>query len=232
MDKETLVLQLRKMDLEHATDGDGGYALVRAVLTLSDSLDDESRRCLWDVLTDLVMRRDKTLWGVALEVMIQKNQGGERLLIALSSGVEDAEWRDQIVLGLLRLAWQPATTYCAKYIGRALSNGRRTVLPLLAALSRVNIKMCVDMASSYFAGALIQEGGSEVHRGYIPAFVRNFLEVDKSIFRDLIERTSRQNAVAGEKLRTLFDGCLSLPAYSREYGVEVIAALRGEINDA
>lgn len=234
MNKEEMVRQLRKLDLEHAEDGDGGYALVRALLAFSVSLDDENRQCLWDVLMDLVVQRDRTLWGVALEVLIQKNQGGERLFIVLSSDAEDedVEWKDQIVLGLLRLAWQPAVADCAKYIGRALSSGRRTALPLLAALSRVNADICVGMASSYFASALMRESGSEVYRGYIPAFVRNFLEVDKEIFRNLIEKTSKQNAVAGERLRRLFDSCLSLPAYSREFGVGVIAALRNEINNA
>jgi hypothetical protein len=63
--------KLRALDLSHREDGDGGYALVGEVLQYAGTLSASDQDLLRRELLQLVDVQDRTMWGVALEALIQ-----------------------------------------------------------------------------------------------------------------------------------------------------------------
>lgn len=231
MDKTTIFNHLRQLDTAHRNDGDGGYEIVRMIRDLARSIDKESCDILWSALLELVAQRDEKLWGVALETLVQEHpdQVATKLSYLLNINDHSDEWKDQIVLALLRLAHQPAAPECVDYIRTALKKGRRAVLPLLAALCRVDIEICIELSSEYFSHTFKSDDLVEKNRGYIPAFVRYFLEVDAHLLHRLVVQTKALNSNSGRRLAMILDNCLDRPAFAREFGQIKITALRQEI---
>lgn len=231
MADSSLHQRLRALDVAHRSDGDGGYELVRTVASWAESLSSEDRDRLRTELLDLVAAKDSMLWGVALEVLVE--EGTDEVaaeLSRLATGNDWGEdWNDQLVLALLRLGHVPSAEYCVRYVERALSGERRTALPLLAALCRVDVDACLRLSAAYFEGALASEDDAETHRGYIPAFVRNFVEVDDSLLWRVIERTSAAAPRSSARLAAMIDDCLGRPWISRELGDARVARLRERI---
>lgn len=231
MHKSEILQQLRKLDTAHRDDGDGGYALVRAIKDWATLLDPIGQENLWSVLIELVTQQDSTLWGVALEVLVQEHpsEAAAKLSYLVELSDREEEWKDQIVLALLRLGYRPSAAYCVSYIRTALADDRRVVLPLLAALCRVDIEACLSLSASYLGRVFKSDELAEKHRGYIPAFVRNFLEVDERLLRQLIERTKMADPHSASKLTAMIDDCLARPVFTREIGEAKVTVLRQAI---
>lgn len=231
-ESELIFDRLRQLDIDHRDDGDGGYGLVRAIRNFAQSLDMENRESFWDILFTLVEQQDATLWGVALEVLVQENlpEEGGRLSSLLGDDNRTDEWKDQIVLAVLRLSHLPSAPMCVSHIRGALQKGRRTALPILAALCHVDAEACITLAAEYFGRVADSDDFFEKHQGYIPAFVRNFLEVDERLFRRLLERINAINPAAGEQLVQMLEKCLARPFFIQEIGRKKIVTLRESIS--
>jgi|GEM_PF-2360145 hypothetical protein len=232
MDAKTDTLaKLRQIAFAHGTDCDGGYALVRGIRDWAATLDQVSKELLWIVLVDLVIQQDAALWGVALEVLVQENprQAAEKLSCLLELRGRREEWTDQVVLALLRLRYRPAAARCIDHIQSALLVKRRSILPLLAALCQVDRETCINLASLYFAQTLVSDRDSEEHRGYIPSFVRNFLEVDDGLLYALVERTKKIDTSSATRLVRMIESYLEQPFFIREIGEAAVARLRDKI---
>jgi hypothetical protein len=231
MDTIAILQHLRKLDTAHWNDGDGGCALVRAIKDWAALLEPRDRETLWSVLIDLVAQKDSTLWGAALEALVQEHPGeaATKLSYLVDLSGRSEEWTDQIILALLCLGYQPSAAYCVSYIRAALENGRRAVLPLLAALCRVDVEACLSLSAAYFEGLFKSGDLAEKHRGYIPAFVRNFLEVDEGLLRELVERMKKVDPASSSKMAAMIDDCLAQPWFTREIGESKVTALRRAI---
>ena len=233
MDRERILQKLRELDIAHRDDGDGGYALVDTIKDWAETLDSGSRKSLWDVLLELISTQDPTLWGVSLEVLLRENpdKAATQLnhLINLNNNNRSTEWKDQVCLALLRLRHKASRGNCVNHIHRALEDKRRNALPLLAALCQVDAEACLNLSATYFGNVLISDESVQKHRGYIPAFIRNFLEVDAHLLRRLVERTKAGNVSSGNKLAALIDEYLARPAFAHEIGQEKVTALRAEV---
>jgi hypothetical protein len=232
MTKFELIEHLRHLDVAHREDGDGGYTLVREIRRWIKEVDKSAREVLWDILLELVYKQDRTLWGVALEVLIQENppQTGEKLVTLLNKYNYNVEWKDQIVFALLRIKHFPSIAACISYIQVALDDKRRTILPLLAALCVLDKDACLKIASCYFGEVLKSAEIAEKHRGYIPSFIRNFMEVNEILISNLISRTRLIDNISAARLASMIDDYLALEAYQREMGREKIQALRKKIS--
>jgi len=231
MDTTEVLQHLRKLDTAHRDDGDGGYALVRAIKDWVPLLERGDQEILWDALIELVTREDPTLWGVALEVLVQEHPGDSatKLSSLINLTERSEQWNDQIALALLRIGYKPSTAYCVSYIRTALTDDRRVVLPLLAALCRVDVEACLSLSATYFGRVFKSDELAEKHRGYIPAFVRNFLEVDERLLRQLVERTREIDPSSSSKIAAMIDDCLARPVFTREIGESEVTALRQTI---
>lgn len=231
MDKTTIYHHLRQLDAAHRNDSDGGYELVRMIRDLAQSYGKENRDTLWSVLLELVIQQDQTLWGVALETLVQENpdQVAARLSCLLNVNGRNDEWKDQIILALLRLAHQPAASEYVNYIRAALKKGRRAVLPLLAALCRVDTEICIELSSEYFSHTFNSDDLVKKNLGYIPAFVRYFLELDARLLHRLVVQTKALNSDSGRRLAIILDDCLARPVFAREFGQTKVTDLRQEI---
>ena len=117
----------------------------------------------------------------------------------------------------------------ASYIRTALTDDRRVVLPLLAALCRVDAEACLSLSATYFGRVFKSDDLAEKHRGYIPAFVRNFLEVNEPLLRQLVERTKMVDPSSSSKMAAMIDDCLARPGFAREIGESKVTALRQAI---
>jgi hypothetical protein len=232
MTKVELIEYLRHLDVTHREDGDGGYRLVREIRSGIKEVDGSSREMLWNILFELVSNQDRTLWGVAIEVLVQENppQIGEKLATLLDKYDHNIEWKDQIVFSLLRIKHFPSIAACTRYIQIALDDKRRTILPHLAALCPLDKETCLKIASCYFGEVLKSAEVAEKHRGYIPSFIRNFMEVNETLINDLISRTRLIDSISATRLASMIDDYLALEAYQREMGREKIQALRKKIS--
>ena len=233
IDKIAILNSIHGLDIIHRNDGDGGYELVHKIRELVSSFDEESKGIFWNVLLELVEHQDKTMWGVALETLVQENpdQVAEKLSHIFNASHNDNEWKDQLVLAMLRLAYQPAAPKCVEYISASLQNGRRAVLPLLAALCRVDTGNCIKISSEYFSRILQSIDLIEKHEGYIPAFVRYFLKVDEHLLCQLVEQTKKLKSTSGKQLAVMFYKCLARPSFVREIGKSKVDSLREELGN-
>lgn len=224
--------QLRQLDISHRTDGDGGYEFVSSIRDYAKSIDNEDREILWDVLFRFVEKQDSTLWGVALEALVQENPPriASRLNSLIDSTERVDEWKDQIALAVLRLSYKPAARKCLNYVRFALQKQHRAALPVLAALCHVDAEACIALAADYFGRAGKFNDFTERHQGYIPAFVRNLIEVDDRLLRTLVERTTSINSSAGKKLVEMLKIYLEKPFLVKDVGWKKIAALRDSIS--
>lgn len=198
---------LRQLDIVHREDGDGGYTLVSAIRNWMHTFTLNDREALLDVLVEMVAQKDPTLWGVSLETLVEEGsvQTSNKLASLFERTDQDAEWNDQICLALLRLSYLPLTHDYVRYIKLALDNDRRVVLPLVAALCRVDPDACLTLSANYFSRVLLTEQSTEKHRGYIPAFIRNFFETDKSLLVRLVEMVKLIEPLSAKKLDIIID---------------------------
>lgn len=231
MIRSAIIQHLRDVDVAHRDDGDGGYALVTSIKKWVKELDTKSRELLWNVLLEFVANQDRTLWGAAVEVLVQENPShlGDRLTYLLENVNHGDEWRDQVCLALLRIKHQPAAANCAQHIKMSLDKGRRVVLPVLAALSHLDAEKCLSLASEYFGRVFTSGLLADKHRGYIPAFIRNFLEVDENLVSQLVGRLRFIDASSASRLASMIDECLTREIFEREIGRARIDGLRNKI---
>jgi hypothetical protein len=219
------------MDIDHRADGDGGYAFVRELRTFLTSLDSRGRNDLRHVLLGLVIDRDANLWGVALEVLIQ--EGASEIAPVLEREVrtkaQPIEWQDQVVLALLRIGWKGGADIYRSYVRAALKENRRAILPILAALCRVDPQVCLEIASGYFADKLSEEDQAKKIERYIPAFVRNFVEVAPDLLVGLVRRTKTLQKPAAERLASMINEYLSKPFIVTEIGEQMSQQIIREI---
>jgi hypothetical protein len=181
--------KLRALDLSHREDGDGGYALVGEVLQYAGTLSASDQDLLRRELLQLVDVQDRTMWGVALEALIQG--WDSRVAVDLDSLLQrrehSDEWKGFILSALLRLGYQPIAKDGTNYISQHLKAGDDTVLPILAALCKVDADRCLDMTGCFFIDQF-SRGRLEDLTGYMPAFGSNFLDVDANLLVMLVRK--------------------------------------------
>ena len=100
MIRDRLAERLHALDAEHEEDGDGGYALVGAIIEWIHSLSDKERAAVWQILLDTVESEEPTLWGVALEVLAREKPRNVLIELAASLKVKGI-WTS----GKTRLSW-------------------------------------------------------------------------------------------------------------------------------
>lgn len=231
MTKSDIIQQLRCWDNAHRFDKDGGYGLVRVIRRWASELDVKNHDTLVGALLELIFNQDETLWGVALEVLVEEDsqQVGDKLANMLEQSNLGGEWKDHIVLALLRVKHYPSITNCIKHIEMSLDNDRRLILPVLAALSHLSTETCLMLAARYFGRVLKCAPSVDRHRGYIPAFIRHFVEVDEKLVDELISRTRLIDHTAANSLVAMIDDYLARGVLQREVGHEKVKNLRRRI---
>lgn len=227
MTKSEAKQRLLRLQQEHEADRDGGYDLVTAVRRVQDELSPEDRAVLTEILGDLA-RAEQRLWGIALEALVQSGDreqvfalGGE-----IASTTHSDEWKDRVVLGLLRVGEQRLREPIVAYLRASLNNRRSLTVPTLAALSRIDRETCLELAVGFFEDAHVKKLNVD---GYIPAFVSNFVEVDDAMIGELIGRLRARRMDAGQSLAASFDEWLSKPWTLKELGAERVGRLRGDL---
>jgi hypothetical protein len=160
-----------------------GYAFVRAIQAYRQSLTHAEQECLRDVLFESLTHEDPQLWGVALESVIREAAPDtpDRLMHVFAGSEHSVEWKDQVILGLLRLAYKEALLLSLAHITAGLEQNRLAVLPLLAALCKVDANHAVRIAAQYLGTHLGSEAQAVEIRGYIPAFVRYSVQTDRDL---------------------------------------------------
>ena len=223
------------LEAQHRSDVDGGYALVASIREWANTLDPDSRNELQTILLKCVLNEDADMWGVALETLV--HVGDDRITETLFNGLgrksTSDQWPRDVFLALLRLGYAPVATQALEFAKTRLFQDRQTnVLPVLAAICKVDREGCLTVASSYFANALKSPESTEEHRGYIPAIVSNFLDVDEGLLRELIQRTKTMNRNSATRLVELLEEYLMRPYFIDEVGVVRASALRQQIRSA
>lgn len=222
--------QVRALAASHAADRDGGYALIDDLTELLGKASGQQKHELEAFLLDLVLTRDPSLWAVALEALVEGN--AQATAAALYESLHDnqpAEWRQLVTHALIRMGYRPGRQAYLRYIGEELRHGEPSALPLLASFARLDANTSLEIAAGYFADALADEREVARVKGYLPAIVRAFAEIDPELAGRLVEATGSRRAAAGERLRELVGEYLAKGFVEPELGRTAVLSMRRSI---
>ena len=224
---------LRALDEIHREDGDGGYALLAEVVKYARALSKEDRIKLSRELLHLVVSQDRTMWGVALEALVQEWNGEitSKLAGLLNNGQHSDEWDAHVLMALLRLQYQPIGLRANVHISRRVSARDLTVLPLLAALSNVDAQRCLDLSTPFLID-VISAGQIDRLMGYISSVVSHFLDVNPHLPALLTERIAECDADIGFRIAELMCEYLERPYVATRLGQSQADLLKKEIRTA
>lgn len=233
MNKEKARESILRLNDAHESDHDGGYALVDALKHAHNAIEPEGRGAFTEALADFVRGEDPGLWAVALETLVQleANAEVESLGKEIALRTRDEKWKDNVVLGLLRLGHSQFRDAIIKHVGASLGAPRNLTVPIVAALCRIDRCACLETSSAYFESAHVDGREGDVE-GFIPAFVRNFIAVDDALLSELVRKVAGKNPEAGRWLGQSLNQYLSKPWMLEELGDERCGRIRAAISAA
>lgn len=216
---------LAEREKAHQGDRDGGYALVRDLLEVLGGVDEPGRRSARARLLAWVDARDPRMWGVALETLVQEGSADTppALEARLRSGEHDGEWREQVLLALLRLRYAPARDLYAAHVEAGMREGRPFVLRLLQHLYALDRERALALSARYFGEHL--PGQEDELKGFAQGQLTALAELDESLVPELVRRTSAVRPLAGRRLARLFAGNLEMPWLRERIGADRAARL-------
>ena len=233
MDKEEVRRWIRRLNDEHENDHDGGYALVDALKQAQKQVEPKSQGLFAETLAEFVRAEDPELWAVALEALVQL--GSRREVASLGQEVtqstRDQKWKDNVVLGLLRLDQGEFRDAIIKHVRGSLESPRNLTVPIIAALCRIDRAACLDISSTYFEAAHAGQRVRDVE-GFVPAFVRSFLAIDDHLLAELVRRVGGVRPEAGRWLARCLADYLSKPWVVEELGDDRSTSVRADIDAA
>lgn len=218
--------QLRDLDAKHQDDGDGGYALLAALRRYRHRLSDDAERLLRDELIRLIEQEDATLRGVALEALVQEwgSDVAQQIATALGRSHPTSEWKGQLLFALLRLGYSSIEEQAVEYISEKLLAGDRSILPMAAALARINKTQCLLITAMAIVNE-ITRGNADKLEGYVPAIFRSFVEVDLYMVPRLVQAVGKKDVYASQVLTSMLLGYLSRDYVQEEVGGSTIDQL-------
>ena len=168
------------------------------------------------------------MWGVALEALVEIGDREQVAALAkdIRSGAFGVEWKDNVVLALLRLGQTQFRNVILEYVQNSMASPGPLTIPLVAAVCRVDRKACLESAAQLFADAHATNRNVD---GFIPAFVRNFLAVDEQLLAELVAKLPARQPGAGRWLAERFETHLSKPWMVRELGSTRVSNLCREL---
>ena len=228
--REYILQQINQLEDRHRNDNDGGYAFVDDVERLFNSLSAKEKQLLIDALVDLVDKQDANLWGVAIESIVrcQSASAGEYLFQLTKNKKRNYEWFDQIFLALVRLGYKDPSKEIVKYIENGLKSERNAVIPILAALCRIHLVDYIRLASRFLIESINKN--PKLVESYSSAFLRNIIEEDEKILRDLLESIVYEDKTAAKRISNIFEDYLDKPWIQNEFGSDHAKLLKRQIN--
>jgi hypothetical protein len=199
--------------------GDGGYALVGEVLAYTERQNEVDRQAVCNDLLRIVGARTEKIWGVALEVLTQRwgSDISKQLAALLEANSHGSEWEGQVLLSLLRLRYKPISERSVSYITRQLNIGDDTVLPVLAALCKVDPGKCVQITTEFFV-VQFRTGHFDKIEGYACSFVRHFLDADPNLISLLVFEVAKTDKQAASRIATSFREFIRRPYMAAQLG--------------
>ena len=242
MDRDAIVRALDLLGRAHATDGDGGDQLVRAVVHYARTLVPGEREALERHLLALVDAHAEEVWPVALEALVRTGSPatGRALIPMLTSNDRSPQWADAVVLAMMRLGTANALGMCRDYVREELRQHHVSALPMLAWLYRTDVDYALPLAARFFAEALaLPSISSRVHpvgAEYRPRIVDGIrrqmggqldglLASSTATVLDLIDNIADLDAGAGRAFAGLLLDHLSKPEARLRYGRRSVDAL-------
>jgi len=228
--REYMLQQIKQLKDRHRNDNDGGYAFVDNVERLFKSFSDKERQLLIDELIDLVDKQDANLWGVAIESIVRCNSSGvgESLFQLTKKKKRNYEWLDQIFLSLARLGYKDQSREIVEYIENGLKRERNAVIPILAALCRIHMADYIRLASRFLIESINKNPG--LVESYSSALLRNIIEEDEKILRDLLGHIVKKDKAAAKRIANIFEDYLDKPWIQNEFGADHANLLKRQIN--
>jgi len=210
MTKAELALLVNQKAEEHKSDKDGGYDLIAVLSQIYANLRETEQRQLREYLLEEIERKAPELWGVALEVLIR--HGDDEIackLEELARQAQDQEFKEQLILALLRMGYKASDIYIPHI--QSLMAHNRPVCAELAHLYRVSPQQSLEMAADFFARELSSEDGVRRAENCIPVFVYNYPDEDERSLASLVDATRKLAPEAATELRRLIIDSLNKP---------------------
>ena len=232
MSEESIARELEALLREHRRDGDGGDALVRAVVDHARSLSPADRDRLTGHLLGLVAAETPALWPIALEALVRAGsaQTAGRLGELFASEPHSPEWSDALMVAILRLGNADAVAQSREWVREELSRLHAGALPLLAWLYREDREAALEMGARFFAGVLgARSPQGERLRGeiarHVPGQLEGLLASSTGAVLDLVDRVAMIDAGAGRALAAIIAAELRAPGARDRFGVRAVGAL-------
>ena len=225
--------KLHELDLRHRDDGDGGYNLVEEVLAYARALSVADRDALKRVLIHLVDCQDATMWGVALEALVQGwgPDAAGPLASLFDHEPRAAEWEGHLLLALLRLRYRGIADKAVAHIARRVSAGDRSVLPLLSALCKVDADAFQRIAVPFLIN-IIKNGEINKLEGYVPALVNHLVDADRNLLVSLIRAIGEKDGAVASQLRDRISAYLDRPYVFASLGDAEVRSLNQSVRAA
>lgn len=232
MSERSIARELEALLREHRRDGDGGDALVRAVVEHARSLPPAERDELMAHLLGLVAAETPELWPMALEALVR---GGSPATVGqlgelFATEPHSPEWADALMVAILRLGNAQAVTQARDWVREELARYHTGALPILAWLYREDRDAALELGARFFAGALgSRPTAGERLRGeierHIPGQLAGLLSSSTGTVIDLVDRVASIDVEAGRALAAMVAAELRAPAARDRFGVRAVSAL-------
>lgn len=223
----TILECLQTLGESHARDGDGGYALIDAILSYAKSLHPAEQAVLYRELVRLVDLQHPTLWGVALECLVQleaKDVSAE-LYTSLTQQRHDAEWEQFVLFALTRLGYRPVLDRAVKNAEQRFADEDYTAVLMVAAVSRLDIDACMATMTTLML-ELFERGSLSQLQNFVPGVVMHFAKVDPELVRMLIQRLVVAEPAAAQQCERLFCEYVCRPHAVGELGSQTVDRIK------
>ena len=232
MSDRSIARELEALLRAHRRDGDGGDALVRAVVDHARSLSPADRDDLMTHLLGLVATETPELWPIALEALVRAGSAATagQLGELFATEPHSPEWADALMVAVLRLGNAEAVAQAREWVREELARYHAGALPMLAWLYREDRDAALELGARFFAGALgARSAVGERLRGeiqrHIPGQLEGLLSSSTGAVLDLVDRVAWMDVEAGRALAAMIAAELRAPAARDRFGVRAVSAL-------
>jgi hypothetical protein len=209
-----------------------GDALLRDVVRLLASQDEPGRRTVREQLLELVDGQDARLWGVALGSLVQEGaaETAPALEGMLRSGAHGRQWREQVVLALMRMRYAPALDVYVEHVEAGVREESPAALSLLQHLYALDRERALTLSAGYLGAHLPNE--ADELAGLAQGQLLSLADLDESLVSELVRRTASVNPRGGRELARMMREFLEMRFFQERLGEATATRLKERVASA
>ncbi|MEN8251423.1 MAG: hypothetical protein ABFS32_21025 [Bacteroidota bacterium] len=185
---------------------DSGRSLIKQLSLNLNRADETNRKRFIDFFLEEIRTNKNNLWSLCLEVIVEANLvtvSSELESIYLSySELKDENWREDMIMAMLRLNYEKPDGLYNAYIMHHLENQTGRAFFLIVQYCRVNFTKGINLLSDYYANKLLSKDSPEYknqhHIGYL---IHWLINSPYDCLPEIIKQTGTKSKIAGNYLK-------------------------------